>query len=64
MTDNLDDLKAEAAQWGLTHLSDAQLRQFANAKAASKRMVDGIPRDFHAYDEPAHVYQASEEASL
>jgi hypothetical protein len=62
MTDHLNDLRAEAAQYGLTQLSDSQLAQFANAKAAAERMVDGIPRNFHAYDEPAHVYRASEEA--
>ncbi len=63
MTNPLDDLKAEAEQFGLTHLSDHQLAQFAKAKAAAERMVNGIPRDLHAYDEPAHVYRASEEAS-
>ena len=61
MTDHLDDLKAEAAHYGLIQLSDAQLAQFANAKAAAARMVGGIPRDLQAYDEPAHVYRASEE---
>ena len=63
MTDNLHHLKAEAQRFGLTQLSDPQLAQFANAKVAAERMIDGIPRDFHAYDEPAHVYRASEEAS-
>jgi hypothetical protein len=62
MTGNLDHLKAEAQRFGLTQLSDHQLAQFANAKAAAERMIDGIPRDFHVYDEPAHVYRASEEA--
>ena len=62
MTDNRDDLKAEAERFGLTNLSDHQLSQLATAKAAADRMVNGIPRDFHAYDEPAHVYRASEEA--
>ncbi|ETX07117.1 hypothetical protein [Candidatus Entotheonella palauensis] len=63
MTDNRDDLKAEAQQFGLTHLNDHQLAQLAKAKAAAQRMIDGIPRDLHAYDEPAHVYRASEETS-
>ena len=61
MTERLDDLRAEAAQYGLSQLSDAQLTQFANAKAAAARMVGGIPRDLPAYDEPAHVYRAGEE---
>jgi hypothetical protein len=63
MTDNLDDLKAEAEQFGLTRLSDHHLAQLAKARAAAQRMMNGIPRDLHAYDEPAHVYRASEEAS-
>lgn len=63
MTERLDELRAEAAQYGLTQLSVPQLAQFANAKAAAARMVNGIPRDLHAYDEPAHVYRAGEEAS-
>jgi hypothetical protein len=25
-------------------------------------MISSIRRDFHAYDEPAHIYRASEEA--
>jgi hypothetical protein len=62
MTEHLDDLNAEAERYGLTQLSDSQLTQFAKAKAAAARMVDGIPRDLHAYDEPAHVYRAGEEA--
>ena len=62
MTDNLDHLKAEAQRFGLTQLSDHQLAQFANAKTAAEQMLNGIPRNFHAYDEPAHVYRASEEA--
>ena len=62
MTDNRDDLKVEAKQLGLTNLSDRQLAQLAKAKTAAERMVNGIPRAFHAYDEPAHVYRASEEA--
>ncbi len=61
MTDYLDDVKVEAEQLGLTRLNDHQLAQFAKAKAAAERMVNGIPRDLHAYDEPAHVYRASEE---
>jgi hypothetical protein len=62
MTDNLDALQAEAKQFGLTHLSDHQLAQFAAAKTAAQRMISSIRRDFHAYDEPAHIYRASEEA--
>jgi hypothetical protein len=62
MTEHLDDLNAEAARYGLTQLSAPQLAQFAKAKAAAARMVDGIPRDLHAYDEPAHVYRAGEDA--
>ena len=56
------NLQAEAQKLGLTQLSDHQLAQLAKAKAASERMVNGIPRNFHPYDEPAHVYRAGEEA--
>ncbi|ETW94535.1 MAG: hypothetical protein ETSY1_34435 [Candidatus Entotheonella factor] len=62
MTDNLDDVKAEAEQFGLTPRSDHQLAQIARAKAAAQQMISGVPREFHAYDEPAHAYRASEEA--
>ena len=62
MTDSPESLRAEAEQFGLTLLSEHQLTQFANAKAAAARMINGIPRDLHAYNEPAHVYRASEEA--
>ena len=62
MTTPLDDCRAEAARYGLTRLSAPQLTEFARAKAAAQRAVDSIPRNFHACDEPAHVYRAGEEA--
>ena len=61
MSDVNDTLKQEAAQAGLTHLTDQHLSQLAKAKAAADRMVSRVPRDFAASDEPAHVYHASQE---
>lgn len=63
MTDDRDVLKHDAERMGLTNLSDQHLAQVAKAKASAERLVDGIRRDFHVYDEPAHTFRASEEAS-
>jgi hypothetical protein len=62
MTDEQETLQHEAAQIGLTHLSDEHLRQFAKAKAAADRMVRAIPRNLPMAEEPAHTFRASEEA--
>ena len=60
--EQLEALKHEAAQAGLTNLSDKHVKQFAKAKAAAARMVRAIPRDLPMSEEPAHTFRASEEA--
>ena len=62
MVDEQETLKQEAAQAGLTNLSDKHMQQFAKAKAAAARMVRAIPRDLPPSEEPAHTFRASEEA--
>lgn len=62
MSENRDDLKRAAERAGLTHLSDAHLAQLAKARDAVANMLSRIPRNLHIYDEPAHIFRASQEA--
>lgn len=62
MPDEQAELKQEAQRIGLTNLSETQLDQLANAKAAAERMVQGIPREFKPSHEPAHTFRAHAEA--
>ncbi len=62
MIEDRDKLKQEARRLGLTNLTDQQLVQFAKAKTSYERLVSGIPRNLHMYDEPAHTFRAGEEA--
>lgn len=63
MSENDNALKREAERAGLTHLSTEHLEQFAKAKASVENLLGHIPRDLHMYDEPAHTFRASQEAS-
>ena len=56
-----NELKREADRFGLTHLTDRQLEQFAKAKATAEGLVTGVSRDLDMYDEPAHTFRAGEE---
>ena len=62
MPDDQTELKRAVERAGLTNLSGPQLAQAAKAKAAAEQLVQRIPRDLHMYDEPAHIFRASEEA--
>ena len=61
MTEDRDDIKKEAERLGLSRFTDRQLEQFAKAKASAERLISGMPRDLHMYDEPAHFFHAKEE---
>jgi hypothetical protein len=56
-----NELKREADRFGLTNLTDRQMEQFARAKATAEGLVNGVSRDLHMYDEPAHTFRADEE---
>ncbi len=58
MNDDREVLRQEAERFGLTHLSEQHIAQFAKAKAAATRFVGNIPRDFPMHVEPAHVFRA------
>jgi len=45
---------------GLDKLTDEHLAQFERAAANIKRLVDRLPQDLPATQEPAHVYRAQE----
>lgn len=62
MSENRDDLKRAAERAGLTHLPDAHLSQLARARDSVANMLSRMPRDLHMYDEPAHIFRASQEA--
>lgn len=62
MSEDRDTLQREAEHAGLTQFSEKHWAQFAKAKASAERLVSGIPRDLHMYEEPAHTFRASEEA--
>jgi len=59
---NLTELKKQAAEIGLTKLTDAHLAQLDRATAGSRQRKTQMPDDIHFYDEPAHINRASEEA--
>ena len=63
MNSDRDNLKQEAERMGLIHLTEAQLDQFAKAKASAQNLAGAISQDLHMYDEPAHTFHAGEEAS-
>ena len=62
MIENREALIQEAEGFGLSCLTDEQLAQFAEAKASAELLANGIPKGLHMYDEPAHTFQAKEEA--
>ena len=62
MSEDRDTLQQEAEQAGLRQFSQKHWAQFANAKASAEQLIRGIPRHLHVYEEPAHIFRASEEA--
>lgn len=58
MNEDHDALRQEAERAGLTQLSEIHWAQFVKAKSSAERLIRGIPRDLHMYDEPAHVFRA------
>ena len=62
MTENPTDLQPEAASLGLATLASQSLTEYAAARAAASRMLNGIPRDLPMDHEPAHTFRASAEA--
>ena len=62
MSEDRDAFQREAEQAGLTQFSETHWAQFAKAKASAEQLVRGIPRHLHVYEEPAHIFRASEEA--
>jgi hypothetical protein len=62
MTENHATLQHEATSLGLATLASQSLTEFADARAAASRMLNGIPRDLPIDNEPAHTFRASEEA--
>lgn len=61
MPEDHETLRQEAERFGLLHLSEQHMAQFAKAKAAATRFIGNIPRDFPMHVEPAHVFRASTE---
>lgn len=62
MSEDHDALQWEAEQAGLRQFSENHWAQFAKAKASAEQLIRGIPRHLHMYEEPAHIFRASEEA--
>ena len=59
---DLDDVRKRAAEIGLTNLTDKHLEQLAKADQGTQQRLGLIPTDLHAYEEPAHIFRADEEA--
>ena len=51
-------LRLEARRAGLARLLETHGAELEDARAAAERLVSGIARDLHMYDEPAHVFRA------
>ena len=62
MSEDREVLQQEAEQAGLRQFSEKHWAQFAKAKASAEQLIRGIPRHLHMYEEPAHIFRASEEA--
>lgn len=62
MPDNQEVLQQQAEHVGLGKFWRDHPAQFVKARAAAERLLQGVPRDFHVYTEPAHAFRASEEA--
>ena len=58
MSEDHDALRRAAEQAGLTRLAQTHRAQLARARASAERLIRGIPRHLHLYDEPAHVFRA------
>lgn len=55
------ELKREADRFGLSNLTERQMEQFAKARATADGLVNGVSRDLHMYNEPAHTFRADGE---
>ncbi|MSO75542.1 MAG: hypothetical protein EXQ87_01320 [Alphaproteobacteria bacterium] len=57
-----DELRARAAEVGLTRLRPEHLDELARGLADLKRQASARRADMRLSDEPAHVFRASPEA--
>ena len=49
-------LRLEARGAGLARLLETHRAELEDARAAAQRLVSGIARDLHMYDEPAGIF--------
>ena len=57
-----EEIDAFARRTGLTRLTPEQMEEFARAARYMGDLIAGLPREFAAAEEPAHVFRAREEA--
>jgi hypothetical protein len=50
--------RLEAQRAGLSRLLETRWAELEKAKASAERLISGIPRGLHMYDEPAHIFRA------
>ena len=57
-----EELKIAAAEVGLNKLEGRHWEELQAALDMKKKHTSGMPKDLTIWDEPAHVYRASDEA--
>ena len=60
MSDEHQALRLEVRRAGLAELLETHLADLEKANAAAERLISSIPRDLHMYDEPAHIFRATQ----
>ena len=60
MTDEHQALRFEVQRAGLVKLLETHRADLEKANAAAEQLISSIPRDLHMYDEPAHVFRATQ----
>lgn len=59
MTDE-QGFRLEVQRAGLAELLENYRAELQKAQASAERLMSGIPRGLHMYDEPAHVFRATQ----
>ena len=57
-----EEIEAFARRTGLTRLTPEQMEEVVQAGRYMGDLIAGLPREFAAAEEPAHVFRAREEA--
>jgi len=60
VTDEHLALRLEVQRAGLGKLLETHRADIEKANAAAQRLISSISRDLHMYEEPAHIFRATQ----